>query len=109
MIRLANFGLFPAIYQHKEILPSVTGQVRWNGNSQEFEVCDTYGGWNRISSQLTVSTSNELETMMSWVKGKMQEEKELKDLLQKYPSLENAHTQFLTVYNLVKQHDEQKT
>ena len=33
----------------------------------------------------------------------MQEEKELQELIQQYPSLENAHKQFLTVYTLVKQ------
>ena len=107
MIRLrtvsANNG--PLIFQvDNNFLPNSTGQVRWNGTTKEFEVSDNFtGNWQRINPDIELRNSIELENMMSWVKKKMQEEKELQELIQQYPSLENAHKQFLTVYTLVKQ------
>lgn len=100
----------PLIFQvDNNYLPNCTGQVRWNGTTKEFEVSDNYtNGWSRISPDIELRNNNELETMMSWVKKKMQEEKELQELIQQYPSLENAHKQFLTVYTLVKNQHEQK-
>jgi len=51
MIKIKSYTQ-PIVWQvdNRYLLPAQSGQVRWNGNNKEFEVCDNNSGnWYRIS------------------------------------------------------------
>ena len=60
------------------LLPAQSGQVRWNGNTKEFEVCDNQSGnWYRINPEIELGCDSELADVIQWAKRKMVEEKKL--------------------------------
>jgi hypothetical protein len=91
-------------------LPSVTGQVRWNGSSKCFEVCDNNngnysasGGWMKIDNTVDMTVSGpDVWEMHRWIEEKKREEAELKELRNKYPTLDEAYKHYQFIKELVK-------
>lgn len=112
MIKVQFTGSQPNMYQldRSYNLPGITGQVRWNGSSKCFEVCDNNngnysatGGWIRIDPTVEFTTSGpDVWEMHRWIEEKKQEERELKALRNKYPTLDEAYKHFTFIKELVK-------
>jgi hypothetical protein len=100
---------YPVVWQidNSYSLPSTTGQVRWNGATKCFEVCDNNnssynGGWMRIDNTVQLSSDPQLQTVLEWAKKKMAEEQNINQLVDKYPSLKAAKEHFDIVLKLVE-------
>ncbi len=112
MIKVIFTGGQPNMYQldRSYSLPSVTGQVRWNGSSKCFEVCDNNngnysasGGWMKIDNTIEMSTNGpDIWEMHRWIEEKKREEAELKALRTKYPALDEAYNHYNLIKELVK-------
>jgi len=112
VIKIQFTGSQPNMYQldRSYNLPGVTGQVRWNGNNKCFEVCDNNngnysasGGWMKIDNTIEMSTSGpDIWEMHRWIEEKKREEAELKELRNKYPTLDEAYKHFAFIKELVK-------
>lgn len=81
-----------------------SGEMRYNTSNQSVEV---YNGitWQGISDNVTLALSPDAESAMQWAITKMQEEKELKAKMEKYPTLKSAYEQFKMVEALVYEDD----
>lgn len=104
MIKIQSYN-YPIVYQvdRSYSLPGITGQVRWNGNSKCFEVCDNTvsGSWIRIDNTVELSSDGQISDIINWAKKKMAEEENINKLIEKYPSLKAAKEQFDVVLKLV--------
>ncbi len=113
MIKIQSHN-YPIVWQidNSYTLPSVTGQVRWNGATRCFEVCDNSsysGGWMRIDNTVQLSSDPQIQPVLEWAKKKMEEEKKLDKLMSEYPSLKAAKDQLELVYKLVQQDESIKS
>ena len=88
-----TLGLFYQVANNQH-LPGATGQVRWNGNTKEFEVCDQNGYWQRIDPSIELDTTLETEETLRWARQKMQDERKLKELADKNPAVKVAYENF---------------
>jgi hypothetical protein len=112
VIKIQFSGSQPNMYQvdRSYSLPSVTGQVRWNGSSKCFEVCDNNngnysasGGWMKIDNTVDMTVSGpDVWEMHRWIEEKKREEAELKELRNKYPTLDEAYNHYNLIKELVK-------
>jgi hypothetical protein len=109
VIKIQFTGSQPNMYQvdRSYNLPSVSGQVRWNGANKCFEVCDNStginGGWLRIDNTIDMNTSGpDVWAMHAWIEEKKREEAELKALRNKYPTLDEAYKHYQFIKELVK-------
>jgi hypothetical protein len=96
----------PIVWQvsREYLLPSTSGQVRWNGSSKQFEVCDNQNGmWYKIDNSVELRNDPQLAETIEWAKKKMEEEKKLDKLMSEYPSLKAAKEHLDIVYKLVQQ------
>jgi len=91
---------------------NMSGQMRYNTNSQSVEVYDG-NNWISISQQASVGLSYEAEEAMRWAINKKREEAEIKELAEKHKAvaaaLENlnkAQEQLKIVAHLSKDTDE---
>jgi hypothetical protein len=104
MIKIQSYN-YPIVYQvdRSYSLPGITGQVRWNGNSKCFEVCDNTlsGSWIRIDNTVELSSDGQISDIINWAKKKMEEEKKLDKLMSEYPSLKAAKEHLDMVLRLV--------
>lgn len=87
MINITSIGT-PVAYQNdlSYSQPTYTGPVQWNGNVKKFQVSNG-SGWSDINNNIQITTSSDLESVISWAKKKMQEEEEIKQLASKYPPI----------------------
>ena len=104
MIKIQT-NTYPVIYQvdRSYLLPSVTGQIRWNGSDKNFEVCDTYGTWLKIDNTVELMCSAEYIEVMEWAKKKIKEEKELEKLAALYPAVKDLKEKLDITLALVKE------
>jgi len=108
MIKIQFTGHPPSTYQidRSYNLPSISGQVRWNGINKCFEVCDNStginGGWLRIDNTVEMTSQIDIHEMHRWIEEKKREEQELKELRNKYPALDEAYRHMEFVKELVK-------
>ena len=85
------------------LLPAQSGQVRWNGNTKEFEVCDNQSGnWYRINPEIELGCDSELADVIQWAKRKMVEEKKIEELAKQYPAVKDAKEKLDIVVKLVQ-------
>ena len=85
------------------LLPAQSGQVRWNGNSKEFEVCDNNSGnWYRINPEIELGCDSELATVIQWAKRKMVEEKRIEELAKQYPAVKDTKERLDIILKLVQ-------
>jgi hypothetical protein len=79
------------------------GITRWNGNTNNLEVYDG-STWMAIhSNTAVVNLNNDAIGAISWALKKMQEEQQLKQLMEKHPGLQEAHDRFEIMRLLVTQ------
>jgi len=96
----------PIVWQidRQYLLPALSGQVRWNGNSKEFEVCDNSSGkWYRISPEIELGCDSELADVVRWAKKKMEYERKLEQLMKEYPAVKDAKEKLDIILKLVEE------
>jgi hypothetical protein len=83
-------------------LPSITGQVRWNGNTREFEVADPHNGWHRIDPTVQLESPNNIAEVIEWARKKMEFEKKVEKLANEYPAVKDAKEKLDIILKLVQ-------
>jgi len=103
MIRITSHTR-PVVWQveNKHLLPNISGTVRWNGSTAEFEVCDNSGKWHRIDPTVRLEYNEDTAEVIDWARKKMLEEKQLNELIEKYPSVREAKRNLDLTLELVK-------
>ena len=104
MIRITS-KYQPVVWQidNKFLLPAQSGQVRWNGHSKEFEVCDNNSGnWYRINPEVELGCDSELADVIQWAKKKMEYEKKIDKLVREYPAVKDAKEKLDIILKLVE-------
>jgi hypothetical protein len=100
----------PIVYQidNSYNLPSVTGQVRWNGMNKYFEVCDngSAGTWHRIDNNIQLSSDSTMTQVLEWAKKKMVEDERVEKLAKEYPAVRDAKEQLDIIIKLVQNESE---
>ena len=96
----------PIVWQvdNKYLLPATTGQVRWNGSTKEFEVCDNNnnGTWYRINPEVELRNDSQLVEVIDWANRKMVEEKRIEELAKQYPAVKDAKEKLDIIVKLVQ-------
>ena len=82
-------GSYPS-YPYINMNNASAGMVRYNGNSQNFEIYDGSTWMVLNSGAATVSLDYEVQTILNWAKIKMAEEQRLKELAGKHPTVADA-------------------
>lgn len=98
----------PIIWQTDKqyLLPAQSGQVRWNGYTKTFEVCDNNSGnWYRIDPEVELTSDPELAEVIDWAKKKIKYERKLEKLMREYPAVKDAKEKLDIILKLVE--DEQ--
>lgn len=80
------------------------GLVRYNTNMQHLEVYDGLN-WQKLQYDYVVGLSPYANEAIEWAGKKMQEERRLDGLCEKYPSLERARNNFETILRLVQEEE----
>ena len=84
--------------------PTMTGIIRWNGMCQQLEVMDGDFWSPLISDHVSIRLDSETENVINWAKMKMDEENQLKNLLEKYPQLNEMYNRFELMKTLLIDH-----
>lgn len=95
----------PIVWQidKQYLLPAQSGQVRWNGHTKEFEVCDNQSGnWYRINPEVELRSDPELAEVLQWAKKKMEYERKLEKLINEYPAVKDAKEKLDIIVKLVQ-------
>ena len=82
------------------------GIVRYNTVLQVMEVYDGIS-WRPIANHISIGMTYEAEQALVWATEKMKEEKELKEKLEKFPTLKEAYEQFKIIEALVINYEEE--
>ena len=83
------------------------GQLRFNPNTQNYEVYDGVT-WYNVSSQAQVDLSPQAKEILMWAENKMKEEAQLKALMERHPGLQELHNKFEMMKALCFQEEENK-
>jgi hypothetical protein len=82
------------------------GMIRWNPNTNQLEVNDG-NIWIKFSETApTIGLTDEAEEIMDWARGKMREERRIKELCQRYPALQKAKDNYDLILNIIKDENE---
>lgn len=95
----------PIVWQvdRQYLLPSQSGQVRWNGNLKVFEVCDNgSGAWYKIDNSVELSCDPQTQQVLEWAKKKMAEDERLDRLAKEYPAVKDLKEKLDIVVKLVE-------
>jgi NADH:ubiquinone oxidoreductase subunit E len=97
----------PVVVQREQTynVPTVTGQVRWNGQNRCFEVCDNapYSSiWHRIDNTIELQVALDWESTFIWARTKMLEEQKIEELIKKYPAVKDAKEKLDIILKLVQ-------
>lgn len=105
MIRIQS-NSYPVVWQvdNSYSLPSVTGQVRWNGMNKCFEVCDNgmNGSWIRIDNTIQLNCDSEYQSIIEWAKKRMAEDDRIEKLAKEYPAVKDAKEKLEIIIKLVQ-------
>lgn len=104
MIRITS-RTQPIVWQvdKQYLLPAQSGQVRWNGNNKEFEVCDNNSGnWYRINPEIELRNDDQLAEVIDWAKKKMEYERKLEKLMKEYPAVKDAKEKLDIILKLIE-------
>jgi len=108
MIKIQSSS-YPIVWQidNSYLLPAQSGQVRWNGNIKQFEVCDNLnnGVWYKIDNTIQLSCDPQLQTIIEWAKKKMAEDEKIAKLAEKYVAVRDAKEKLEIVIKLVQDED----
>lgn len=85
-------------------LPAASGQVRWNGSSKQFEVCDNSnnGMWYKIDNTVELRSDPQIGEVLEWAKKRMEYEKKVEKLAEKYPAVKDAKEKLDIILKLVE-------
>lgn len=95
----------PIVWQvdRQYLLPAQSGQVRWNGNLKQFEVCDnSSGAWYKIDNSVELSSDPLLQSILDWAKKKMVEDERIEKLAKEYPAVKDAKEKLDIIIKLVQ-------
>jgi hypothetical protein len=81
------------------------GMVRYNGNTQNFEVYDGSTWMTMYSSAATVTLDYDVQNILNWAKDKMAEDLRLKELAQKHPGIADLQEKLEVMIALVQQQE----
>jgi hypothetical protein len=106
MIKIQSSS-YPLVWQidNSYSLPSTIGQVRWNGATKCFEVCDNSsynGGWVRIDNTVQLSSDPQIQSVIEWAKKKMIEDENIEKLAKEYPAVKDAKEKLDIIIKLVQ-------
>ena len=86
----------------------VTGNLRYNANTSNYEVYDG-NNWQMLNtSHATVELTSRTEEILRWAEYKMHEEKKLQDLMQRHPGLRDLNDK-LEMMKILCQEEEKQT
>ena len=83
---------------------NLEGTVRYNFTTNLLEVFDG-STWTNYNKEFYVDLTDDAHLCLTWVKQKMQEEQELKKLIEKHPELKDQYEKFQILHALVKDHE----
>ena len=103
----------PVVYQTNNYSqPMVSGAVQWNGATQRLEV-STGSSWMPLNTTVNISTNQEVLNVLDWAQKKMFEEKELEELANTSPAINDLvnqikekKDQIKMIQTLIKNNDE---
>jgi len=104
VIRIKSYTT-PIVWQvdNQYLLPAQSGQVRWNGHTKEFEVCDNNSGnWYRISPEIELKNDPQLAEVIDWAKKRMEYDRKLEKLMREYPAVKDAKEKLDIILKLVE-------
>ena len=108
MIKGINGGMYinvtGAYFTDPYISPGSVGagMVRWNPNMNCMEVSDG-SSWKQFTTSIpTIELTPEAQNILDWAKKKMEEEKRIDELCQKYPGLDKARSNYETFLRMVE-------
>ena len=81
------------------------GHVRWNPNMNEMEVNDGISWRSLGANDTSISLTNDAQDALSWALKKMQEERELKERMQRHPGLRDTWEKFKIMEALCQEQD----
>lgn len=82
------------------------GMLRYNSNTNCIEVNDGVS-WKQLDmGYVTVELNAEAESLLDWARSKMQEERRIKELCEKYPGLKKAKENYDLILNIIKDENE---
>ena len=97
---------YPLVWQvdREYTLPATSGQVRWNGFSKCFEVCDNNndGKWYKINNTIELRSDPQIGEVLEWAKKRMEYEKKVEKLASQYPAVKDAKEKLDIILKLVQ-------
>jgi hypothetical protein len=81
------------------------GQLRWNPNMNEMEVNDGIVWRSLGANDTSISLTNDAQDALTWAITKMQEERELKERMQRHPGLQDTWEKFKIMEALCQEQD----
>lgn len=94
-----NPHIQPVMKDNTELKP---GDIRYNGVINKLECWDGLT-WIPVSSgDVTVELTPDVQEVLNWAKNKMQDEKQIKELAEKHPSVASAVNQLDTIVKLLQ-------
>lgn len=92
------------------LLPAQSGQVRWNGHTKEFEVCDNNSGnWHRIHPEIELRSDPDIGLIIEWAKKKMLEDERIDKLVKEYPAIKDTKEKLDILIKLVQDNESIKS
>lgn len=95
----------PILWQvsREYLLPATSGQVRWNGSSKQFEVCDNQNGmWYKIDNTVELRNDPQLGDVLDWAKKRMELDRKIERLADQYPAVKDAKEKLNIILALVE-------
>ena len=92
-------------YPYVNMNNASAGMVRYNGNTQNFEVYDGSSWMAMYSVAATVTLDYDVQTILNWAKQKMQEDLRLKELAEKHPGIADLQQKLEVMVALVQQQE----
>ena len=111
MIRTLNAGPGLAVANGSTSYPYVNmnnasaGMVRYNGNTQNFEVYDGNTWMVMYMAAATVTLDYDVQNILNWAKDKMLEDQRIKELAQKHPGIRDLQEKLDVMVALVQQQE----
>ena len=88
------------VYTTSESGPGENAPLVWNTSRNAVTARTSFGDVD-VGTQLGIDFTPKTLEILKWVEAKMQQEKEMKELVEEYPALKDAHNAFMTIYYTV--------
>ena len=103
-----NSGVPGPTYMSPPMSALNVGQVRFNNSLQCLEVYDGATWLPILANHASVDLNHEATAALDWVRQKMQEEKDLQELMNKHPGLKDLYDKFEMLKVLCEQEEKEK-